>query len=81
MTKYLLASIFVAATFAPARADVAPERGERPEHREPGKKEKAIDEAMARMRQETEAARLQLLPQADAIAKRITSKLLGREIA
>ncbi len=43
--------------------------------------QKAIDEAMARMRQETEAARLQLLPQADAIGKRITSKLLGREIA
>ncbi len=43
--------------------------------------QKATDEAMAKMRQETEAARLQLLPQADAIAKRITSKLLGREIA
>ena len=43
--------------------------------------QKATDEAMARMRQETEAARLQLLPQADAIGKRITSKLLGREIA
>jgi F-type H+-transporting ATPase subunit b len=43
--------------------------------------QKATDEAMAKMKQETEAARLQLLPQAEAIAKRITSKLLGREIA
>jgi F-type H+-transporting ATPase subunit b len=43
--------------------------------------QKATDEAMAKMKAETEAARLQLLPQADAIAKRITSKLLGREIA
>ena len=43
--------------------------------------QKAIDEAMTKMKSETEGARAQLLPQADAIAKRITSKLLGREVA
>lgn len=43
--------------------------------------QKAIDEAMASMKSQTDAARGQLLPQADAIAKRITSKLLGREVA
>lgn len=43
--------------------------------------QKAIDEAQAKMRTETEAARGQLLPQADAIAKQIASKLLGREVA
>jgi F-type H+-transporting ATPase subunit b len=41
----------------------------------------AVDEAQTKMRAETEAARGQLLPQADAIASRIASKLLGREIA
>ncbi len=41
----------------------------------------AIDEAQAKMRAEAEAARGQLLPQADALASRIASKLLGREIA
>jgi len=41
----------------------------------------AIDEAQAKMRGETEAARGQLMPQADAIAKQIASKLLGREVA
>lgn len=41
----------------------------------------AIDEAQAKMRTETEAARGQLLPQADALAKAISSKLLGREVA
>lgn len=43
--------------------------------------QKAIDEALTKMKSDTEAARGQLLPQADAIAKRITSKLLGREVA
>jgi F-type H+-transporting ATPase subunit b len=43
--------------------------------------QKAIDEAQATMRRETEAARAQLLPQADALARAITSKLLGREVA
>jgi F-type H+-transporting ATPase subunit b len=41
----------------------------------------AIDEASTKMRSETAAARAQLLPQADAIAKQIASKLLGREVA
>ena len=41
----------------------------------------AIDEAQATMRRETEAARGQLLPQADALARTISSKLLGREVA
>lgn len=43
--------------------------------------QKSIDEATAKMRAEAEAARLQLLPQANAIAKQIASKLLGREVA
>jgi len=43
--------------------------------------QKAIDEAQAKMRSETEAARGQLLPQADALARSIASKLLGREVA
>jgi F-type H+-transporting ATPase subunit b len=43
--------------------------------------QKAIDEATASMRKETETARGQLMPQADALAKAITSKLLGREVA
>jgi F0F1-type ATP synthase membrane subunit b/b' len=33
------------------------------------------------MRSETDAARAQLLPQADALARAISSKLLGREVA
>ena len=41
----------------------------------------ATDEAQATMRRETEAARGQLLPQADALARAISSKLLGREVA
>ena len=41
----------------------------------------AIDEAQAKMRTETEGARAQLMPQADALAKQIASKLLGREVA
>ncbi|HSN30865.1 MAG TPA: ATP synthase F0 subunit B [Kofleriaceae bacterium] len=43
--------------------------------------QKSIDEATAKMRAEAEAARLQLLPQANALAKQIASKLLGREVA
>ena len=43
--------------------------------------QQAIDEATAKMRTETEAARAQLLPQADAIAKSMASRLLGREVA
>lgn len=43
--------------------------------------QKAIDDAQATMRRETEAARAQLLPQAEALAKSISSKLLGREVA
>jgi F-type H+-transporting ATPase subunit b len=43
--------------------------------------QKSIDEAAAKMRQETEAARLQLLPQANTLARQIASKLLGREVA
>jgi F-type H+-transporting ATPase subunit b len=43
--------------------------------------QKSIDEAAAKMRQETEAARLQLLPQANTMARQIASKLLGREVA
>ncbi len=41
----------------------------------------AIDDASAKMRAETDAARATLLPQADAIAKQIAAKLLGREVA
>ena len=43
--------------------------------------QKSIDEATAKMRQETDAARLQLLPQANQLARQIASKLLGREVA
>jgi F-type H+-transporting ATPase subunit b len=42
---------------------------------------KALDEAQARVRTETDAARATLMPQAEAIAKQIASKLLGREVA
>jgi F-type H+-transporting ATPase subunit b len=41
----------------------------------------AIDQAMANMRSETQTARGQLLPQADAIARSIASKLLEREVS
>jgi F-type H+-transporting ATPase subunit b len=41
----------------------------------------AIDEALAKMRRETEAARAQLMPQAEALARAMSSKLLGREVA
>ena len=43
--------------------------------------QKSIDQATAKMRQETDAARLQLLPQANTLARQIASKLLGREVA
>ncbi len=43
--------------------------------------QKASEEAAEKMRSETAAARAQLLPQADALAKSIASKLLGREVA
>lgn len=43
--------------------------------------QKAIDDAQATVRRETEAARAQLMPQAEAIARSISSKLLGREVA
>jgi F-type H+-transporting ATPase subunit b len=41
----------------------------------------AIDEAQAKMRAETEQARAQLLPQADALARQMAARLLGREVA
>lgn len=43
--------------------------------------QKAIDEAQKKMRAETDAARAQLMPQAEALAKTMASKLLGREVA
>jgi F-type H+-transporting ATPase subunit b len=43
--------------------------------------QKAINDAQTKMRADTDAARAQLLPQADALAKQIASKLLGREVA
>ncbi|HEY1556882.1 MAG TPA: ATP synthase F0 subunit B [Kofleriaceae bacterium] len=43
--------------------------------------QKSVDEATAKMRAETDAARLQLLPQASSLARQIASKLLGREVA
>ena len=46
-----------------------------------GEAQSAIDKAQATVRTETEAARGQLLPQADALARSIASKLLGREVA
>jgi len=41
----------------------------------------ALDEAQARVKSETEAARAQLLPQADELARRMATRLLGREVA
>ncbi len=43
--------------------------------------QKAIDEAQAKMRAETDAARATLMPQADALARTMATKLLGREVA
>jgi F-type H+-transporting ATPase subunit b len=42
--------------------------------------QKSLDEATARVRTEADAARLQLLPQANALARQIVSRLLGREV-
>jgi F-type H+-transporting ATPase subunit b len=41
----------------------------------------AIDEAQAKMRAETETARGQLMPQANALASQMASRLLGREVS
>jgi F0F1-type ATP synthase membrane subunit b/b' len=41
----------------------------------------SIDEAQTKMRAQTEAARVQLMPQAETLARQIASKLLGREVA
>ena len=43
--------------------------------------QKSLEEATAKMRAETDAARLQLMPQANALARQMASKLLGREIS
>ena len=42
---------------------------------------KALDEANAKVQSDTEAARKQLLPQANALAKTMASRILGREVA
>jgi F-type H+-transporting ATPase subunit b len=41
----------------------------------------AIGEAQATMRSETAAARAQLMPQAESLARATTARLLGRELA
>jgi F-type H+-transporting ATPase subunit b len=41
----------------------------------------ALEAATSKMRAETDAARLQLLPQANALAKQLASRLLGREVS
>lgn len=43
--------------------------------------QEAIDAAQKKVRAETEAARAQLLPQAEVLARSMSSKLLGREVA
>jgi F-type H+-transporting ATPase subunit b len=43
--------------------------------------QEAIEAAQKNVRSETEAARAQLLPQAEALARSISAKLLGREVA
>jgi F-type H+-transporting ATPase subunit b len=43
--------------------------------------QEAFDKAQKQMRSQTEAARAQLLPQAQVLARSISSKLLGREVA
>ena len=43
--------------------------------------QEAIEAAQKRVREETEAARAQLLPQAEVLARSMSSKLLGREVA
>lgn len=42
--------------------------------------QKSINEAQATVRTETDAARAQLMPQAEVLARTISSKLLGREV-
>ncbi len=41
----------------------------------------AMNTAQATVKRETESARAELLPQADALARQMASKLLGREVA
>lgn len=41
----------------------------------------ALDAAQKKVRSETEAARAQLMPQAEALARAMSAKLLGREVA
>jgi len=43
--------------------------------------QKAIDEASAKMRADTAAARGQLMPQDETLARSMAAKLLGREVA
>lgn len=43
--------------------------------------QQAMDEATARVKAETAAARKDLQPQADAIARRMVTRILGREVA
>jgi F-type H+-transporting ATPase subunit b len=43
--------------------------------------QRQIDEAQASLRAQTEAARGELMPQAQSIARQIASRLLGREVA
>ena len=42
---------------------------------------KALEEANAKVQADTETARAQLLPQANALAKSMASRILGREVA
>ncbi len=41
----------------------------------------ALDQAQTKVRAETEAARMQLLPQANALAQQMAKRILGREVA
>lgn len=41
----------------------------------------AVDKAHAEVQQQTEAARAELMPRADALAQEMVSKLLGRQVA
>ena len=43
--------------------------------------QKAMDEAMARVKAETASARKDLAPQADQMARRMVKQILGREVA
>ena len=43
--------------------------------------QKAIDEASTKMRAEVEEARSKLMPEANVLAQKMASKLLGREVA